>query len=572
MRLRPFFLFALVLNCFGLALSVGAQQTVAPAAAQNDPILKAMLAELDRNQKRLQLENAQKPYFIEFRIDEVTEYHAGAEYGALTEEHETHSRVAHVRVRVGDYKFDNSHPANEATGQIAALMRMMPNLIGDGMFAIETVDDDPDALRFGLWSASDTAYKRALEDYAKKQAELKTVATPPQVSDFAQEKPFVDLEPVKQLLLDREAWKKAIVEGSGLNRTDPVAKAFAAEVETANGTLQARVRTTYLVNSEGSILRKSYSEYHAEVAFDGQAADGARVGRSAPQNGTTAEGLGDVRHFHDVTLSALKGLDAQCHAPTMTGEYHGPVLLAGNAAARTFDDIFAPAVLAKPPAMGSTARTTGAFASSYQSRVLPDGFSMVDDPSLTTFGNKPLIGAYKVDDEGVPAQRVMLVTAGKLSGYLLGRDPVRDFPVSNGHGRAASGQAPTPRVGVLQVQANETVSDDELLKKLIAMGKDRGLESVYLVETLGDPSSPRTLYRIKVSDGTRELVRGARLGDLDLRTLRSNIVAVGDKPYVLNSFGDIPYTVIAPPMLIDDATVKARSEKTSTLPPYPPPS
>ena len=46
------------------------------------------------------------------------------------------------------------------------------------------------------------------------------------------------------------------------------------------------------------------------------------------------------------------------------------------------------------------------------------------------------MGAYEVDNEGVPAQAVKLVTDGKLENYLIGREPVRDFPQSNGHGRA----------------------------------------------------------------------------------------------------------------------------------------
>jgi len=42
-----------------------------------------------------------------------------------------------------------------------------------------------------------------------------------------------------------------------------------------------------------------------------------------------------------------------------------------------------------------------------------------------------------VDDEGVPAQAVNVVVNGKLQNYLIGRTPIRDFPESNGHGRAA---------------------------------------------------------------------------------------------------------------------------------------
>jgi predicted Zn-dependent protease len=549
--------------------AVCAQPSVTRAQAEQDPILKAMLAELERNQKRLQLPDSEKPYFIEFRIDDVVEYNAKATYGALTEEHEAHSRLAHVRVRVGDYKFDNSH-AKEDNKFLLMLQRY--GVGGDGMIAIEVIDDDPVALRFSLWNAADMAYKMALDDFAKKQAELKTVQAPPQANSFAQEKPVIELEPVLHLLLDREAWKRNIIEGSGLILADPAAKAFAPEIEEAKGELKGRVRTEYLVNTEGAMVRKSYAAYQAGVTFSAQAADGMRLERSYGASATAAEGLGAADHFHTGALHALTGLDELCKAPVVSEEYHGPVLLEGNASARSFDDLFARAVEARAPALGSTARTTGAYNSSYHTRVLPEFLTVVDDPGLASFSGKELIGAYSVDDEGVAAQKVVLVQDGKLESYLLGREPIRDFPESNGHGRAEAGQAPTPKIGVLKVAAADAISEDELFKKLIALGKDQGLSNVYLVATLSGPSQPRTLYRIKVEDGVRELVRGGQLGDLNLHSFRSGILAAGDKPYVYNIFAEIPQTVIAPPLLFDDLTVKQAQEKDARLPFYPPPS
>ncbi len=103
------------------------------------------------------------------------------------------------------------------------------------------------------------------------------------------------------------------------------------------------------------------------------------------------------------------------------------------------------------------------------------------------------------------------------------------------------------------------------------MGKDAGQTYVYLVETLGGPSRPRTLFRIKVADGSREVVRGAELGDLDLRNFRAGIIAAGDEPYVYNVFGDVPTTAITPPLLFDELTVKRAEEKNVNLPAYPPP-
>ena len=197
---------------------------------------------------------------------------------------------------------------------------------------------------------------------------------------------------------------------------------------------------------------------------------------------------------------------------------------------------------------------------------------MVDDPTLKSFNGKGLIGAYDIDDEGVPAQPVKLVNSGRLENYLLSRAPVRDFPVSNGHGRAGVTGPQQPAIGVFKIAASNGLSDDELNSKLLATAKDRGLKSVYYVQTLGGIGAPRLLYRISTDGGgKRELVRGAALDDVDQRALRSSVSAAGKDLFVANFFGDIPQTVIAPALLFDDVTVRRANDKNGKLPFYPPP-
>jgi hypothetical protein len=220
--------------------------------------------------------------------------------------------------------------------------------------------------------------------------------------------------------------------------------------------------------------------------------------------------------------------------------------------------------------LGTQARTNGPFASSYQARVLPDFLDVADDPGMKSYNGKGLLGAYDVDDEGVPAQAVKLVEAGRLESYLIGREPVKDFPQSNGHGRAGITGGPRPAIGVLKVTAQNGLSDEELNRKLLGMAKDRGLKSVYFVATLGGEMTPRLLYRVS-PDGNRELVRGAVLDDIDQRALRSSVDAAGKDLWVANYFGDVPQTVMAPALLLDDATVKRANEKNEKLPFYPPP-
>jgi hypothetical protein len=292
--------------------------------------------------------------------------------------------------------------------------------------------------------------------------------------------------------------------------------------------------------------------------------------RSYAATGVTLADLDSAEAFRQHAIKLITSLADLRNAPLVDEEYHGPVLLSSDAATDTMRSLLASGVAAARPRLGTGARTSGPFASSLHGRIFPEGFDLVDDPTLKTFAGTDLVGSYEVDDEGVAAQAVRLVTEGHLENYLIGRAPVRDLPQSNGHGRAGAAGAARPSVAVLKITAQNGLSDEDLNGKLLALAKDRGLKSAYFVSTLGAEATPRLLYRIGL-DGKRELVRGAVLDDLDQRTLRSGIAAAGKELWVTNYSGEIPTTVLAPALLFSDITVRRANEKNERLPFYPPP-
>jgi TldD protein len=301
-----------------------------------------------------------------------------------------------------------------------------------------------------------------------------------------------------------------------------------------------------------------------------QANDGMRLDRSYASSGVALKDLDTADVFAKRAVAQIASLSELQAAPLVEEEYHGPVLLSSDASSDVLRALVATGVTATRPRLGTEARTNGPFASSYHARVLPEFMNVVDDPGLKTFDGKDLVGAYDVDDEGVPGQAVKLITGGKLENYLLGREPVRDFTESNGHGRAPVAGPARPAIGVLKITAESGVSDEELNRKLLDMAKDRGLKSAYYVETLGGALTPRLLYRIDI-DGKRQLVRGAVLDDLDQRALRSSVEAAGKELWVANYMSEVPETVLAPALLLSDVTVKRANEKNEKLPFYPPP-
>ncbi len=523
------------------------------ASAESDPLLNAMKAELTREQQLLVLPGMQKPYFIQYRLEDIHTYEALANYGALTRENELHQRVVRVEVRVGDYTTDSSSAR------------------GNGTLELAPEDNDPSALRFALWTATDEAYKAALRSYAAKQAALKQYQTPPTANDFSPAKPVTRIEPLLPLDLDRAEWKRRVIEASGLYATDPAVKSFAPDVQYSTANVSALVINRYTVNTDGTMLRHGYAGYQDRISVGGQAPDGMEEGRDNGSTATTAAGLESWSAMHDRVIRDLLSYNELRHAPVIAADdYHGPVLFDGDAAADVFNRLFVPNIEADRPDIGTAARTRGAYASSLHSLVLPAYMSVVDDPTQHAFDGQPLLGAYAVDDEGVPVAPVTLVKDGELVDYDIGREPVKDFPASNGHGRAIPAQPAMSRAGVVLVKSNQNLSAEQMHAKLLALAKEKG-QSVYEVETLGGELMPRVLYRIS-PDGKRTLVRGAAFDDLDQRALRADIIAAGGKPWVAQTVAPVPTTTIAPEILFDDITVKRANPEQQKLPYYAPPA
>jgi predicted Zn-dependent protease len=455
-------------------------------------------------------------------------------------------RILRVVVRVGDYKQDSYF------GQ------------GMGETSILPLDDDPIALRHQIWLATDEAYKAAGEALTEKQAALKQFSAEEHpVDDFAKAPVVTTVGPTIRLQIDEASWKKTLEEVTNLYRQY-------SDVQSVTASARFSAINEYLVNSEGTVTRSGESTYLVQLNGSAQAADGMRLNRNPFWMTARAEELPSPDALLVESKKMLETLAALRQAPIVEEEYRGPVLFAPDAADDVVASMVGANILGRKPQLGKPNRTTGAFATSYKTRVLPNFLTVVDDPTMKDFRGKSLVGSYGADDEGVTAQPVTLIEAGTLTNYLMGRQPIRDFPASNGHGRAAPGSFPGPSLGVLLLKSSEAQSPEALERRVVQMVTEQGKPYGYRVETMGG-NAPRLLYRVYAKDGHEELVRGAVFNQLDIRALRSDLIAVGNDPLVSNRAGAVPTTVISPSLLFDELEVKRADTSKDKLPDYPAP-
>jgi predicted Zn-dependent protease len=528
----------------GTQVLTATQARTAPAAA-SDPVLKAMGDELDRSISQLKLNDLDKPYFIQYVVYDDEDFTASATFGALSRSSQTHQRLVHSQVRVGSYDFDNTGFTG-ARGAGAST----------GVLAQAALDDNYDALRHSLWLATDSAYKSAVETIAQKRAytQNRTTQDDP-VPDFSKENATITTTGKMKMQLDRTKVENQLREWSKIFRDFPA-------VQTSSVSYHARLNHRYIVNNEGSRTLEPQLLIALQANASTQAADGMTINIGLPFSARSFDDMPSTQEVSNAIRQMAKDVTTLRTAPALDANYSGPALLVGQAATEMFARVLAPNLTEeRGPIGGRGAQSTGSALLDRMKRpVLPANISVYDDPTQMKSADKPLIGFYKIDDQGIPAQRVSLVEDGLLTNLLTSRRPSKDRLQSNGHGRGIPGRE-TAQISNFVVKAGKDgKSYDELKQELIKLAKDERLDYGIMIKQLsgnqGSIGTPVLTYKVYVADGREELVRGATVGALTVQSLR-HIQAVGNDSYIANRLvgtqgAETATTVVAPSVILEE--------------------
>ncbi|HEY8428327.1 MAG TPA: metallopeptidase TldD-related protein, partial [Sandaracinaceae bacterium] len=213
------------------------------------------------------------------------------------------------------------------------------------------------------------------------------------------------------------------------------------------------------------------------------------------------------------------------------------------------------------------------FRDALGSQLLPEVLSMYDDPTLSSFEGRSLVGHYLYDDEAVPAARADLVDRGRIRGFLTSRAAVTRGHRSNGHARNESFERPMSRMGVTVVEAHHGVDDATLKRMLIDEVKRRKLPfGVHVIAADSGETATKSydfqafLGQIRAAtrvypDGREELVRDVSFVGTPLNAVRG-IIAAGTRREVDNSYcgaesGAVPVSTISPALLIENLELQS---------------
>ena len=424
--------------------------------------------ELARSMKELRMgDDEPHPYYIAYTVSDVDQATTSATLGAVTAAHAYRGRLLRTEVRVGDANFDNS------------------NFEGGASVEAIPIEDDYAALRRELWLRSDEAYKSAVEMLARKRSAASGQASADEddgIADFSPQAAVHVEVPFSSAAPDPEALRETVRKLSLLLASFP-------EIYGSHVIGTAAVARRRLATSEGTWVDDNQRTIRIDVIADTQADDGMKLRSFVPFSALDVAGLPPFAEMEKSVRAMAKELVALRHAPVVTSGA-GAVLFEGPAAAQIVKVLLGDQLGGTPPPKTASAGSDdggqqSVLAGKLGQRVAAPTLSLVDDPLLAVGpGKAPMFGSYRVDDEGVPAERVSLIEKGVLKSLLMSRTPRKELTRSNGHGRAPRFAGVRAHVGTLVLTSDKGQKRADLLAALGKIAKGGGV-TTYIVRLHG---------------------------------------------------------------------------------------
>jgi hypothetical protein len=412
-----------------------------------------------------------------------------------------------------------------------------------------SIDDSPEGIARSIWSDLDGIYKTAAENY---EAKLAAVAQQNidredlDLPDFDSVAPkTLILEPAK-MNLDKDYWEDYAKKSSEVLKKYP-------EILRSSVNVFIRNATSYFYSTEKTefVVPSPYYQIHLNLFT--MTDDGHELNRDLYFEHTTFEQMPSLNAFKDTCeVLARKLLDLR-KAPLLDDAYSGPVMFEGQSVPEVFQSQISKLFVARKPLTENGGNNTEMM----QNKKLISRSLTVKSLSGTEFyRGKRLDGYYPVDAEGVaPDRELVLIENGVLRNMLNGRTPSKKFPHGNGHRRMNfSFYNSSIMPGNILLSSNHTFDPSAMKQKLLDAAREEDLDYAFIVR--GFRGQPFEIYRVRVADGREELVRGAVLQDLNLKSFK-RILGASNREYFYNTtaFGAIVTYIVPESILFEELEI-----------------
>ena len=526
--------------------------------AEGAALLDVLEQELERSLTGLADAGSAPLYYLQYSVREIDHYVLAVSEGGLEAPEATRERFLDVDLRVGSMELDNTHEIRGSNWH---------DPYGGARYVDFPVEDDPAAMRATLWNETEYQFQKAQERLTQVKANRQVKVEEEDLSaDFSPGQAHTFIEPPARTRIDEARWTDLLKRiGTYFAQHDFVIHSRAS--------LSADDETNYLVNSDRSRLQHTNHYLRVNLRVSGMAEDGMDLLRTMSYSASDPSRLPDEATLMADAEQLVDELRALRVAPVVE-PYIGPAILRNRASGVFFHEIFGHRIEGHRQKSESEGQT---FTKKVNEQILPPFISVYDDPTLARFQETDLRGYYRYDDEGTPAQRVVVVEDGVLRSFLTSRSPIDGFPQSNGHGRRSHGYEIVSRQGNLIIASDRTVEYARLRELLIEecqrQGKPYGLvfEDISGGFTMTGRRGPQAfkvlplLVRRVYADGRPdEVVRGVDIVGTPLTSF-SKIIMTGNDDAVFNGTcgaesGWCPVSAISPSILVSEIEVEKRQK------------
>jgi predicted Zn-dependent protease len=385
------------------------------------------------------------------------------------------------------------------------------------------------------------------------------------LKSFQKAAAVVDVGWRKLPVVDTDQWRRFV------ERTSRKIKRH-VDIADSHVEFQADHLCRIFVNSEGSRLIECSTIWSLEAYLWLLSPKGDAFPWSVRYTVTDPTELPDEKAFMRSVAQAVETLEKLSHAPLLNS-FSGPALLEPIPAGLLLHEALGHRLEGHRLLASGEGQT---FKGSMGERVLPACMHLHDDPTRVQFDGQSLVGHYRYDDEGSPAQDARLIESGHLVGYLTGRAEVLRRGVGNGHARSRLHQRPISRMGVLIAETEKGHSAAELKQILLDEIKRQGVPfGMRILEaTSGETATDAYNFQAFMGevnlaakvypDGREEWVRGVNFVGTPLNAVRG-ILATGDRYEVDNAWcgaesGYVPVSTISPALVVAELELQSKPD------------